>query len=451
MYAGAIIIQQVLGWPLYLSVCLLLFLTAIYTVVGGLRAVIYTDALQTVVMLFGAIVLTIIAFIEIGGMENLHLRYMTAIPNTTQIWGNTTCGVPGEESFHIFRSAQDPSLPWPGVIFGIHILSGWFFCTNQVIVQRTLSAKNVTHAKAGSIMAAYFKILPMYLMIFPGMISRALYTDEVACADPSTCEAICGVPAGCSNIAYPKLVLELMPTGLKGLMMAAMLAALMSSLTSIFNSASTVFTIDIWLMIRKKASEAELMIVGRVCTVGLVFVSVLWLPLIEAYGSGELFVYIQSIASFFAPPFFAAFLLAVFWTRANEKLNGMTWWTKHLRYSITDDSKEEKLHEDVKCSPAVPNNCGEKENSEMVESKSENREDTSSTEKESILSLLFLFVCGVSSKRLNSDEPEVSYEDLQKEDTDGVSLYEDPKWVRVMNINVVILIGVGVFFYGFYG
>ncbi|XP_033109581.1 sodium/myo-inositol cotransporter 2-like, partial [Anneissia japonica] len=151
------------------------------------------------------------------------------------------------------------------------------------------------------------------------MISRALYTDEVACADPATCEAICGVPAGCSNIAYPKLVLELMPTGLKGLMMAAMLAALMSSLTSIFNSASTVFTIDIWLMIRKKASEAELMIVGRVCTVGLVFVSVLWLPLIEAYGSGELFVYIQSIASFFAPPFFAAFLLAVFWTRANEK------------------------------------------------------------------------------------------------------------------------------------
>ncbi|XP_071950986.1 sodium/glucose cotransporter 4-like [Antedon mediterranea] len=319
MYAGAIIIQQVLGWPLYLSVCLLLFLTAIYTVVGGLKAVIYTDALQTVVMLFGAFILMIIAFIEIDGMENLHLKYMLAVPNTTQLWGNTTCGVPGEESFHIFRSAQDPALPWPGVVFGIHILSGWFFCTNQVIVQRTLSAKNLTNAKAGAIMAAYFKILPMFLMIFPGMISRALYPDEVACADPEICEAVCGIPAGCTNIAYPKLVLELMPTGLRGLMMAAMLAALMSSLTSIFNSASTIFTIDIWLRIRKNASEAELMVVGRVSTVALVIVSVLWLPLITAYGSGELFVYVQSMASFFAPPFFATFLLAVFWTRTNEK------------------------------------------------------------------------------------------------------------------------------------
>ncbi|XP_071952865.1 sodium/mannose cotransporter SLC5A10-like, partial [Antedon mediterranea] len=524
MYAGAIIIQQVLEWPLYFSVCLMLGLTAIYTVVGGLKAVIYTDAFQSVIMLFGAFILTILAFIKIGGMENLRNKYMAAIPNTTLLWGNTTCGIPGNDSFHIFRSAKDPAMPWPGVFFGIHILSGWFFCTNQLIVQRSLSAKNLTHAKAGAMMAGYFKILPMFLMIFPGMISRALYPDEVACADPSTCEAVCGVAAGCTNIAYPKLVMELMPTGLRGLMMAAMIAALMSSLTSIFNSASTIFTIDIWPRIRSKASEAELMIVGRVSTVVLVIVSILWLPVVEKYGTGELFVYVQSMVSYFAPPLFATFLIAVFWTRANEqgafwglmsalvfgfirlvldftstppsctetddrpkliknfhylhfacflfgstvlvtvivslftkpiplnKLNGLTFWTKHLNYNGDDTNG--------KTNTEVTENGAFKENQDIEEMKSEeqkksidsNGKNTATKNRGvmySIGSWLFLVVCGFPLRTLNTNKPRVSHgnrnQDMQ------VSLYEKPKWIRILNVNLVILIACGIFFYAYYG
>ncbi|XP_072171000.1 sodium/glucose cotransporter 4-like [Diadema setosum] len=319
MYAGTVIIQQTLGWNLYLAIVLILVMTAVYTVAGGLTAVIYTDALQSMIMVIGGIILFIIAIIEVGGFEGLRLAYMTAIPESTQLNPNTTCGIPSETAWHIFRPADDGDLPWPGVVFGIFLLSIHYFCTNQVLVQRSLSAKNLTHTKAGAILAAYLKVLPMILMIYPGMISRALYPNEVACQNATACQDICENPNGCSNIAYPLLVLRLMPTGLKGMMLAAMLAALMSSLTSIFNSLSTLFTIDIWAKIRPFSTELELLVVGRLCTLVLAAVSVLWLPLIEAFGSGELFVYIQSMTSYLSPPIFAIYSAGMFWTRTNEQ------------------------------------------------------------------------------------------------------------------------------------
>ncbi|XP_071504165.1 sodium/glucose cotransporter 4-like [Diadema antillarum] len=319
MYAGTVIIQQTLGWNLYLAIVLILVMTAVYTVAGGLTAVIYTDALQSMIMVIGGIILFIIAIIEVGGFEGLRLAYMTAIPESTQLNPNTTCGIPSETAWHIFRPADDGDLPWPGVVFGIFLLSIHYFCTNQVLVQRSLSAKNLTHTKAGAILAAYLKVLPMILMIYPGMISRALFPNEVACQNATACVEVCENPNGCSNIAYPLLVLELMPTGLKGMMLAAMLAALMSSLTSIFNSLSTLFTIDIWAKIRPFSTELELLVVGRLCTLVLAAVSVLWLPLIEAFGSGELFVYIQSMTSYLSPPIFAIYSAGIFWTRTNEQ------------------------------------------------------------------------------------------------------------------------------------
>nr|XP_054754720.1 sodium/glucose cotransporter 4-like [Lytechinus pictus] len=319
MYAGTVIIQQSLGWNLYLCVVLILAMTGVYTVAGGLTAVIYTDALQSVIMVTGGMILFIIAIIRIGGFDALRLAYMTAIPNDTQLNPNTTCGIPQETAWHIFRPADDSDLPWPGVVFGIFLLSIHYFCTNQVLVQRSLSARNLTHSKAGSILAASLKVLPMILMIFPGMISRAMWPDEVACQDSDKCMEICDNPNGCSNIAYPLLVLRWMPVGLRGLMLAAMLAALMSSLTSVFNSLSTLFTIDIWNKIRPYSTELELLIVGRLCTLVLAAVSVLWLPLIEAFGSGELFVYIQSMTSYLSPPIFAIYSVGMFWSRTNEQ------------------------------------------------------------------------------------------------------------------------------------
>uniref|UniRef100_A0A096MF03 Sodium/mannose cotransporter SLC5A10 n=1 Tax=Poecilia formosa TaxID=48698 RepID=A0A096MF03_POEFO len=143
--------------------------------------------------------------------------------------------------------------------------------------------------------------------------------DTVGCVDPEECVRVCGAEVGCSNIAFPKLVIELMPSGLRGLMIAVMMAALMSSLTSIFNSSSTLFTMDIWKKHRPRASERELLLVGRIVTVILVVVSVVWIPILQSANSGQLYVYIQSVTSYLAPPVTAVFTLAVFWKRTNEQ------------------------------------------------------------------------------------------------------------------------------------
>uniref|UniRef100_A0A8C0AR65 Sodium/myo-inositol cotransporter 2 n=1 Tax=Buteo japonicus TaxID=224669 RepID=A0A8C0AR65_9AVES len=317
MYAGALFIQQALHWDLYIAVAGLLAITAVYTVAGGLAAVIYTDALQTLIMLIGAVTLMVFSFVEVGGLEGLQTKYFDAIPSTRK--ENSSCGLPREDAFHIFRDPVNSDLPWPGVLVGMTIPSLWYWCTDQVIVQRSLAAKNLSHAKGGSLMTSYLKILPLFMMVMPGMISRILFPDLVACADAEICRKICGNPSGCSDIAYPKLVIELLPVGLRGLMMSVMIAALMSSLTSIFNSASTIFTMDLWKHFRPRCSEWELMIVGRVFVLLLTVVSILWIPLVQAGQGGQLFIYIQSISSYLQPPVAMVFILGCFWKRANEK------------------------------------------------------------------------------------------------------------------------------------
>uniref|UniRef100_A0A4W6CYH4 Solute carrier family 5 member 9 n=1 Tax=Lates calcarifer TaxID=8187 RepID=A0A4W6CYH4_LATCA len=317
IFSGALFIQVSLGWDLYLSTGILLLVTAAYTVAGGLAAVIYTDALQTLIMVGGAFALMFIAFSKVGWYEGLVNRYMSAVPSVTV--ANTTCHLPRSDAFRMFRDPVSGDLPWPGLVFGLTVLATWVWCTDQVIVQRSLSAKSLSHAKAGSVLGGYLKLLPMFFIVMPGMISRALFPDEVGCVDPVVCQSVCGASVGCSNIAYPKLVVELMPVGLRGLMLAVMLAALMSSLTSIFNSSSTLFTLDLYHRARPKASERELMIVGRVFILVLVCVSLMWIPVIQTANSGQLFDYIQSVTSFLAPPITAVFLMAIFWPRANEQ------------------------------------------------------------------------------------------------------------------------------------
>ncbi|XP_037544900.1 sodium/myo-inositol cotransporter 2 isoform X6 [Nematolebias whitei] len=317
MYAGAVFIQLALKWNIYLAVVLLLSVTALYTVAGGLAAVIYTDAAQTAIMLGGALTLMGFSFAEVGGWNALMQGYANAIPTIRM--PNSTCGIPRDDAFHIFRDPVTSDLPWPGVIIGMSVPSMWYWCSDQVIVQRSLAAKTLTHAKGGSLLAAYLKVLPFFAIMLPGMISRILYTDEVACADPELCKQICGNSVGCSDIAYAKLVMELLPAGLRGLMMAVMIAALMSSLTSIFNSASTIFTMDLWKGFRSRASEWELMIVGRVFVLVLVVVSVLWIPVVQASQGGQLFIYIQSISTYLQPPVSIIFLMGCFWKRTNEK------------------------------------------------------------------------------------------------------------------------------------
>uniref|UniRef100_A0A8C8ANZ8 Sodium/mannose cotransporter SLC5A10 n=1 Tax=Otus sunia TaxID=257818 RepID=A0A8C8ANZ8_9STRI len=315
LYSGALFVQVCLGWDLYLATVLMLVVTGLYTIAGGLAAVIYTDALQTLIMVLGAIVLAVKAFNEIGGYPNLEEAYLKAVPS--KIVPNTTCHLPRADAMHLFRDPVSGDLPWTGMTFGLSIMATWYWCTDQVIVQRSLSAKSLCHAKAGSILASYLKMLPLFIIIMPGMISRVLYPDTVACVDPEECARVCGAAVGCSNIAYPKLVVELMPSGLRGLMIAVMMAALMSSLTSIFNSSSTLFTMDIWRKLRPGAGEREL--AGREGILVLVALSVVWIPILQSSSGGQLYIYIQAVTSYLAPPVTAVFVLAVFWPRANEQ------------------------------------------------------------------------------------------------------------------------------------
>ncbi|XP_038821192.1 sodium/glucose cotransporter 1-like isoform X2 [Salvelinus namaycush] len=318
MFSGAIFINQALGLNIYLAVVLLLSITALYTVTGGLAAVIYTDTLQTIIMVVGSFILMGYAFNKVGGYENFQERYMMAMPTRTGVNISKRCYTPRPDSFHIFRNAVTGDLPWPGLVFGLTVQATWYWCTDQVIVQRCLSAKSLSHVKAGCILCGYLKLLPMFVMVFPGMISRILYPDEVACVDPDVCQTYCGASVGCTNIAYPKLVVDLMPNGLRGLMLSVMMASLMSSLTSIFNSASTLFTMDIYTKIRSSASEKELMIAGRVFILVLIGVSIAWIPVVQSAQSGQLFDYIQSITSYLTPPIAATFVLAIFCKRVNE-------------------------------------------------------------------------------------------------------------------------------------
>ncbi|CAF4594178.1 unnamed protein product [Rotaria socialis] len=260
----------------------------------------------------------VISYVRVGGLQMIKELYPYSLADTT-LHNDTMCGVPPEDYFSIIRplnSSNGP--PWVG-IFGMTILSIWYWCSDQVIVQRALAAKNLTHARAGCIVASYLKFLPLFLMIIPGMVARILFQDRIGCSTPQTCKEICGSESSCTDIAYPLIVIELMPRGLRGLMLACMIAALMTSLTSIFNSSSTIFTIDIWQRFRARAPQWELLIVGRVFTLILVGISILWIPIISIAQGGRLFDYIQSVQSFLAPPICAIYLLTILWKRVNEE------------------------------------------------------------------------------------------------------------------------------------
>ncbi|XP_004592072.2 solute carrier family 5 member 4 [Ochotona princeps] len=322
IYSGAVFIKLALGLDLYLAICILLAITAVYSITGGLASVIYTDTLQAFIMLLGSFILMGYAFDEVGGYESFKEKYMNAIPSVIEgdnMTANPSCYTPAPDSFHVFRDPITGDIPWPGLIFGMPIVAAWYWCTDQVTVQRCLSGKDMSHVKAACIMCGYLKILPLFLMVMPGMISRILYPDNVACVIPSECEKQCGIDVGCTNYAYPTLVLELMPAGLRGLMLSAMLASLMSSLTSIFNSSSALFTVDLYTKIRKQASEKELLIAGRLFVSFLIIVSIMWIPLVEVFRSGQLIHYTEGISSYLGPPIAAVFLLAIFCKRVNEQ------------------------------------------------------------------------------------------------------------------------------------
>src|SRR4051812_46601113 len=216
LYAGGIVVGAVTGSGTWTSAIILIIITGLYTIFGGLRAVIYTEVLQAIVLIVGSATLMFLGLHAVGGWHGM----VTRVP-------------PG--FFSMWKPMHDPSFPWTGVIFGAPILGVWYWCTDQHIVQRVLAAKNVKEARRGSILAGYLKILPVFIFIVPGIIAAALYSD---------------VQGPKADTAYAALVTRLLPTGFRGLVLAGMLAALMSSLASAFNSCSTLLTWDVYRKLR---------------------------------------------------------------------------------------------------------------------------------------------------------------------------------------------------------
>ncbi|MGH8187432.1 MAG: sodium:solute symporter family transporter, partial [Steroidobacteraceae bacterium] len=239
LYAAAIVLERVVGWDPMTAAVVLVIATGVYTIVGGLAAVIYTELMQTLVLLAGAIVLTVIGLAEVGGFDGLR----AALP---------------EHYFSMMKPADHAEFPWTGIFLGAPILGIWYWCTDQVIVQRVLSARDEGHAKAGTIFAGFLKITPVFVLVLPGLIAFALYPQLFNVNEAGT------VTNG--DIAYPTLIVNLLPSGLVGLMVAALLAALMGGMASVFNSASTLVTLDFYKRVRPTASEKQLVFVGRIAT-----------------------------------------------------------------------------------------------------------------------------------------------------------------------------------------
>ncbi|XP_025113902.1 sodium/glucose cotransporter 4-like [Pomacea canaliculata] len=314
MYAGAVFVQILFGWNIYIAAIAMLAFSAIFTMTGGLTAVIFTDTMQTVILVAGAFVLMGISLEKVGGYEALQEKYMRAVPSDAV---NSTCGSPRPDSFSLLRDVTS-DYPWIGTLFFNIPADIWFWCSDQIMVQRSLSAKSLSHAKGGSVVAGYLKVLPFYLFVIPGLAARVLYTDEVACVDPEKCRCICDNPSGCSNIAYPLLVLRILNPGLRGLMVAALFAAVMSTLSSVFNSASSIFTMDLWRRCRTRASQWELLIVGRVVVLVLMGLAILWIPVMSAAQGDQLWQYFQMLMSAVGPPWAMVYIMGVFWTRTTE-------------------------------------------------------------------------------------------------------------------------------------
>ena len=289
LYAAAIVLERVVGWDPLTAAVALVVATGIYTIIGGLSAVIYTELMQTLVLLAGAVILTIIGLSEVGGFSGLR----AAVP---------------ADYFSMIKPASHPEFPWTGIFLGAPILGIWYWCTDQVIVQRVLSAKDEGHAKAGTIFAGFLKILPVFVLVLPGLIAFALYPQLF------TTNASGTVTNG--DIAYPTLIVNLLPSGLVGLMVAALLAALMGGMASVFNSASTLVTLDFYKRIRPGASEQRLVFIGRVATGVLVVLGLLWVPFIKLLSS-QLYIYLQSVQAYISPPIAACFILGILWTRLN--------------------------------------------------------------------------------------------------------------------------------------
>ncbi|GJM08204.1 MAG: solute:sodium symporter family transporter [Lysobacteraceae bacterium] len=284
--AGGIVFEALMGIEFWTGAVIVVVATGIYTLFGGLKAVLYTDMIQMFVLLFGAIMVTVLGLNAIGG------------------WSAFTAEV-DPAMLDLWQPMDHPDFPWTGILFGAPILGVWYWCTDQFIVQRVLSARSIAEARRGTIFAGFLKQLPLFIFVIPGLIAYVLSQSGQLQLDHS-------------DQALPALIGALLPAGLRGVVAAGLLAALMSSLSSVFNSCATLISFDVYKRVRPAANDRSLIIVGQVSVIVLVLLGLLWIPYMDLISS-RLYTYIQSVQAYISPPIAAVFLIGVLWPRANAK------------------------------------------------------------------------------------------------------------------------------------
>lgn len=302
IYAGALVFQVLLpdtfGTPenaFWVGAFSTVILTGVYTIFGGMRAVLYTDAIQAFILLGGAIFITFFGLSQLGGFSEL----------------KAVIGAE-EAKFALWRPLSDPEFPWLGVMIASPIIGIWYWCTDQYIVQRTLAARDMATARRGALFGGFMKVWPVLIFLVPGMIGYALHQKGIIAIPTDANGEILG------DQVFPAMVANLLPSGLRGLVVGGLLAALMSSLSSLFNSCASLFTIDFYEKIKPGRSEKEYVRVGRMATAVVVILGMMWIPVMKLVASGGLYQYLQSVQGYLAPPITAVFLLGLFWQRINS-------------------------------------------------------------------------------------------------------------------------------------
>jgi len=296
VYAGGVVFDQVfniesvniLGKEIdffWVSAIGLVVITGLYTIFGGMKAIMYTSVLQTPVLLFGSIVILIVGLAQVGGWAEVE-----------RIAG---------ANIHLIRKSADPDFPWTGVLLASAVIGFWYWCTDQYIVQRVLSGRNQQQSRRGAILAGYFKLLPVFIFLIPGMIAFALNQKGL-------------LNVASSDSAFAAMVATLLPKGVTGIVVCGLLAALMSSLASLFNSSAMLFVEDFYKKMRPNQSEKHYLIAGRTATATVVVLGVLWIPVMLGLGK-VLYEYLQGVQGMLAPAIASVFLLGVFWKRMTPK------------------------------------------------------------------------------------------------------------------------------------
>jgi SSS family solute:Na+ symporter len=308
VFAGALVFKTLLpetfGTPenaFWVGAFTTVVLTGIYTVLGGLRAVVYTEVAQTVLLLTGSVFITFYGLQELGG------------------WGELQAlAAQNKDAFALWRPLSDPDFPWLGILIASPVIGIWYWCTDQYIVQRTLAAKDLKSARRGAIWGGFLKVWPVAIFLVPGLIGWALHQKGMlVIPTKEDGSALDG------DMVFPTLVANLLPVGLRGLVVGGLLSALMSSLASLFNSCATLFTKDIYERLRPGRSQAELVKVGRLATVGVVACGMVWIPVMHDMAGGGLYKYLQGVQAYLAPPITAVFLLGLFSRRITA--SGALW------------------------------------------------------------------------------------------------------------------------------